>query len=83
VDHARGTMENPLTPDEIHRKYLKLATTVTTAARADQIAEAVRQIDRSSGVARLAGLLRRLPPAGPRGGSGRTGRSQHRKTQRA
>jgi 2-methylcitrate dehydratase PrpD len=83
VDHARGTMENPLTPDEIHRKYLKLATTVTTAARADQIAEAVRQIDRSSGVARLAGLLRRLPPAGPRGGSGRTGRSQPRKTQRA
>ncbi len=22
VDHARGTMENPLTPEEIHRKYL-------------------------------------------------------------
>jgi 2-methylcitrate dehydratase PrpD len=83
VDHARGTMENPLTPDEIHRKYLKLATTVTTAAHADQIVEAVRQIDRSSAVTRLAALLRRLPPAGPRGGSGRVGRSQSRTKQRA
>ena len=82
VDHARGTMENPLTPDEIHRKYLKLATTVTTAAHAEQIAEAVRQIDRSSEVARLAALLRRLPAGGPRGGSERAGRSQSRKTQR-
>jgi 2-methylcitrate dehydratase PrpD len=83
VNHAKGTMENPLSPDEIHRKYLTLATTVTTAAHADQIAEAVRQIDRSSDIARLAALLRRLPAAGPRGGSGRTGRSQPRKTQRA
>jgi 2-methylcitrate dehydratase PrpD len=83
VDHARGTMENPLTPDEIHRKYLKLATTVTTAAHAEQIVEAVRQIDRSSEVTRLAALLRRLPAAGPRGGSGRVGRSQSRTKQRA
>ena len=83
VDHARGTMENPLTPDEIHRKYLKLATTVTTAAHAEQIVEAVRQIDRSSEVTRLAALLRRLPAAGPRGGSGRVGKSQSRTKQRA
>jgi len=76
-------MENPLTPDEIHRKYLKLATTVTTAAHAEQIVEAVRQIDRSSEVTRLAALLRRLPAAGPRGGSGRVGRSQSRTKQRA
>jgi 2-methylcitrate dehydratase PrpD len=83
VDHARGTMENPLTSEEIHRKYLTLATTVTTSAHAERIAEAVRQIDRSSGVARLAALLRRLPAGGARGGSRRAGRRQPRKTQRA
>ena len=74
VDHARGTMENPLTTDEIHRKYLKLTTTVTTPAHADQIAEAVRQIDRSSAVAPLAALLRRLPSARHRADSRRAGK---------
>jgi len=60
VDHAKGTMQNPLTPDEIHDKYLKLATTVTTTAHAEQIAETVRKIDKASDVAPLAGLLRTL-----------------------
>lgn len=64
VDHARGTRENPLTPDEIHGKYLKLATTVTSAGHAEQIAEIVQRIDRTPDIARLAGLLRSLKPAG-------------------
>jgi 2-methylcitrate dehydratase PrpD len=64
VDHAKGTMENPLTPEEIHAKYLSLATTVTSAAHAEQIAQIVQRIDRTPDVARLAGLLRSLKPAG-------------------
>jgi len=66
VEYAKGTMQNPLTPEEIHAKYLKLATTVTTVGRAEQIAETVRRIDRLPDVARLAGLLRSLPSAGAR-----------------
>jgi hypothetical protein len=63
VNHAKGTRENPLTPDELHRKYLALATTVTTAAHAERIAETVRGIDRAPDVTALASLLRRPAPA--------------------
>jgi 2-methylcitrate dehydratase PrpD len=64
VDHAKGSMENPLTPEEIHAKYLSLATTVTSAAHAEQIAEIVQRIDRTPDIARFAGLLRSLKSAG-------------------
>ena len=69
VDHAKGTMENPLTPEEIHRKYLKLATTVTSAAHAERIADAVRHIERVEDVRGLAAMLRTLEPAAPRRGA--------------
>lgn len=65
VDHARGTMENPLTPEEIRRKYHRLATTVTSAAQAGEIAAIVQRIERTPQIARLAGLLRVLKPAKP------------------
>jgi 2-methylcitrate dehydratase PrpD len=58
VNHAKGTMENPLTPEEIQRKYLTLATTVTTAAHAERIAELVRRADRLADMSGLAALLR-------------------------
>jgi 2-methylcitrate dehydratase PrpD len=64
VDHAKGTIQNPLTPEEIHAKYLSLATTVTSAAHAGQIAELVQRIDRAPDIARFAGLLRSLKSAG-------------------
>ena len=64
VDHAKGTMENPLTPGEVHTKYLSLATTVTSAAHAEQIPEIVRQIDRMPDIGLFAGLLRSLKLAG-------------------
>jgi 2-methylcitrate dehydratase PrpD len=63
VDHAKGTMENPLTPEEIHRKYQTLATTVTSAAHAEQIAEIVEKTEKSPDLTRLTGLLRTLRPA--------------------
>jgi len=65
VDHARGTMENPLTPEEIHQKYLKLATTVTSASHAERIAEVVRRIERLTDVHGLAAMLRTLKPPAP------------------
>jgi 2-methylcitrate dehydratase PrpD len=60
VDHAKGTMENPLTPEEIHQKYLKLATTVTTTAHAEKIAALVARIERATTARDLAALLRNL-----------------------
>ncbi|HSB68200.1 MAG TPA: MmgE/PrpD family protein [Candidatus Methylomirabilis sp.] len=78
VDHAKGNRENPLTPEEIREKYLRLATTVTTDDHAEQIAAVVQRIDRTPEIASLAGLLRSpsKPATSTRGraGSGR-GRS--------
>ena len=67
VDHPKGTMENPLTPDEIRQKYVKLATTVTTVAHAERIAEVVCRVDRSPDVVSLADLLRK-PQSASTGG---------------
>jgi 2-methylcitrate dehydratase PrpD len=83
VEYAKGTMQNPLTSEEIHAKYLNLATTVTTPAHAERIAEAVRQIDRSSDVVPFAGLLRSLPAAGARGRAERAKKSQPKTKRRA
>jgi 2-methylcitrate dehydratase PrpD len=69
VDHAKGTMENPLTPEEIHQKYMKLATTVTSAAHAERIADAVRRLQRVEDVRGLGAMLRTLKPATPRRGA--------------
>ena len=63
VEYAKGTMENPLTPEELHRKYLKLATTVTSAAHAERIADVVRRIEQLENVHGLAVMLRSLKPA--------------------
>lgn len=82
VEYAKGTMQNPLTPEEIHTKYLKLATTVTTPAHAERIAEAVRQIDRLADVAPLASLLRRLPAAKAKSPDRRARRSQPKTKRR-
>jgi 2-methylcitrate dehydratase PrpD len=82
VDHARGTMENSLTPGEIRQKYLSLAATVTTPAHAEEIADAVQQVDRSSDIARLAGLLRRVPAARPGKRAGGVGRGRSKTTPR-
>lgn len=61
VDYAKGTMRNPLTPDEIHAKYMKLATMVTTAAHAEKIASLVSRVERLAHIGDLAALLRAYP----------------------
>jgi len=76
VDHAKGTKENPLTADEIRQKYLKLATTVTTRAHAERIAEAVQGIDRAPDVVRLGGLFRTLNARKSTGRNTRAGTSR-------
>jgi 2-methylcitrate dehydratase PrpD len=58
VDHAKGTMENPLTPAEIHAKYLKLATTVAAVSHAERIARLVGRIERATVARDLATFLR-------------------------
>ena len=83
VDHAKGTMENPLTPDEIHQKYLKLATTVTTAAQAEQIAEVVQRIDKAPALIQLAALLRASKREKSAGSSTRAGQRRPRIKRRA
>jgi 2-methylcitrate dehydratase PrpD len=83
VDYAKGTMQNPLTADEIHAKYLTLATTVTTAAHAEKIVEAVRGIDRAPDISHLAGLLRNLPAGQANGRGTRVRKKQPKTKQRA
>jgi 2-methylcitrate dehydratase PrpD len=61
VDHAKGTMQNPLTPDEVHAKYVKLATTVTTATHAKRIAGLVDRVERLADITQLATALRTYP----------------------
>jgi 2-methylcitrate dehydratase PrpD len=78
VDHARGTMQNPLTPEEIHTKYLSLATTVTSTARAEAIAGMVRRIERAPEIAALADALRSLGRAGTRAAGPPAARARRR-----
>jgi 2-methylcitrate dehydratase PrpD len=58
VEHAKGTMENPLTAEEIYQKYRQLATTVTSPAHAERIADLVHRIDRLPDVTAPAAMLR-------------------------
>jgi len=82
VDHAKGMQENPLTPEEIQQKFLKLSTTVTTSGHAQRIAEMVGRIERVRELRELAALLRspQAPstrrPAGGRGAAGQARRRE-------
>jgi 2-methylcitrate dehydratase PrpD len=71
VDHARGTPENPLTPDQVRDKYLGLAVPVVGRRRAEAVVDAVERIDRAPDATRLCGLLRGRTVEGSGGGSAR------------
>ncbi len=60
VEHAKGTMENPLTAEEIHQKYRRLATTVTSPVHAEKLADLLHRIDRLPDLTGLAAMLRTL-----------------------
>jgi len=58
ADHAKGTRENPLTPDEVRAKYLRLTALVMARTRAEAIMAAVDGVEKASDLSRLAALLR-------------------------
>ncbi len=58
VEAARGTAENPLTPDEVRAKYRGLAAGVVPAARAEAIRRVVDRMERAPDLHRLTALLR-------------------------
>lgn len=60
VEYAKGTMENPLTAEEIYQKYRKLVTTVTSTTHAERIADLVRRVERLPDLTALAAMLRTL-----------------------
>ncbi|MGE5850550.1 MAG: MmgE/PrpD family protein [Candidatus Methylomirabilota bacterium] len=72
VEHAKGTMENPLTAEEIYQKFRQLATTVTSPAHAEKTADLVHRIDRLPDLTGLAAMLRTLNPGGIRQGWARS-----------
>ncbi|PWU25174.1 MAG: MmgE/PrpD family protein [Candidatus Rokuibacteriota bacterium] len=59
VDFAKGTRENPLTPDEVAAKYFGLTKPVVPRAHADAIRTEVDTLERARDLGRLAKLLRR------------------------
>ena len=58
VEHAKGTLENPLSPDEVRAKYARLTQPVLPRARAEAIMALVDGIDRARDLTPLATLLR-------------------------
>jgi len=58
VEHAKGTLENPLSSDEVRAKYARLTQPVVPRARAEAIMALVDGIDRARDLTPLATLLR-------------------------
>jgi 2-methylcitrate dehydratase PrpD len=58
VENARGTIENPLSAEEVRAKYARLTGPLIPRARAMAIMAVVDGIDRSRDLARLGTLLR-------------------------
>lgn len=61
VDHPKGSVANPLSDEELRRKFERLAAPVVGAERAARIAQTVETIERCEDVARLMRLA--APPA--------------------
>jgi hypothetical protein len=76
-------MQNPLTPEEIRQKYLKLATTVTAVSHAERIVEVIAQVDHLDTVRTLAVMLRNLAPPKPGRATRMVPRLSRAKTARA
>jgi 2-methylcitrate dehydratase PrpD len=61
VDYPKGSIQNPMSDDELRAKFDSLATPVLGASRAAQVAEQVANIEACDDV---GALLRLLAPAG-------------------
>jgi 2-methylcitrate dehydratase PrpD len=69
VEFAKGTRENPLTPDEVRAKYFRLTAPIVPRRHAEAIMAEVDRLDHARDLAPLASLLRRKPDR-PRRGAG-------------
>ena len=75
VEFAKGTRENPLTPDEVRAKYFRLTAPIVPRRRAEAIMAEVDRLDRARDLAPLGSLLRRKPDR-PRRAAGRGERNR-------
>jgi 2-methylcitrate dehydratase PrpD len=58
VEHARGTLENPLTPADVRAKYARLTRPIVPPSRARAIMTLVDEIEGARDLTRLGTLLR-------------------------
>lgn len=65
VDYSRGMPENPMSRDEIDRKFMSLASAATGAESAARVLEAARGAFGAGSVRPLANLLARVRVADP------------------
>ena len=66
VDYPKGSIENPMSDDELRAKFESLAVPVVGAPRATQIAETVMRIERCANIGelmRLTAASRKAPAA--------------------
>jgi len=76
VEFAKGTRENPLTPDEVHAKYFRLTAPIVPRRHAEAIMAEVDRLERARDLGPLASLLRRTPSRARQGAGRRPKRSK-------
>jgi aconitate decarboxylase len=57
VNHSKGTRENPMTAGEIEAKFRRIARTVLSEERCDEIVDSVQRLDDLDNARRLTELL--------------------------
>ena len=57
VDYAKGTIQNPMTPEELEAKFRGLASTALPEKQVEKIISLLKQLDQLDDITRLARLL--------------------------
>ncbi len=58
VDYAKGTIQNPMTLEDLEEKFRGLASTVLPLERLDKIVYMIKHLDELDDVSRLVRLLK-------------------------
>jgi 2-methylcitrate dehydratase PrpD len=61
VDYARGTIQNPMTHEELEEKFRGLASSVLPEKRVEKIVGMLKQLDQLDDISRLVRLLKTDP----------------------
>ncbi|MDX9911567.1 MAG: MmgE/PrpD family protein [Phycisphaerales bacterium] len=69
VEHPKGHPQNPMTPQDVRRKFHTLASPVLGQSTCDRVAELVEQLESLNDVRALTSLLRRGQPDAATDGS--------------